>query len=129
MKCLHLRKIIAFAVAIAYFVALSLLFVRLDIPMPIFEAITGILFIPALIGFPFAIAEKRQLYEKYWPKDDMLTNTPRWFKLLWVASFIVVCYFYFLDGFRSGYFLAIGGLAVETAILAPFLFVNKITLE
>jgi hypothetical protein len=103
--------------------------VRLDIPVPIFETMMGILFVPTFIGFPFAAATKRQLYERYWPKDDMFMNTPRWFKLLWIMSFIVVAYFVFSDGFKSSYFLAIGGLAVETAILAPYLFVDEITLE
>jgi len=130
MNYLHLlRKIVAFTIAIVYFAALSLLFVKLDIPAPIFETMMGILVVLVLIGFPFAVATQRQLYERHWPKDDMFMNTPRWFKLLWIMSLIVVAYLAFSYGFKSGYFLAIGGLAGETAILAPYLFVDEITLE
>jgi hypothetical protein len=109
--------------------ALSLLFVRLEIPAPIFETTMGVLFIAAAVGFPFAVAERRRSYEKYWPQDDILIKTPSWFKQLWIASFIVVGYFFFSDGFRSGYFIAVIWLALETAFLAPFLFMDKIARE
>ena len=118
-----MKRRVAYLVVVTYVVTIALLLSK-QTPS---DKIIYILGVIAIISFLFGVAERAQLY-KFWPKGEILMNTPIWFKTSWWISLLFVLYIVFNDFESASKFFLIS-LSLGTAYLSPYLFVDEITAE